>query len=62
MYDDGCHLKKYAPNPAKVKLTPTASKIANLKIVIDKFHFSGHIDQWCRTNCNAQQFEALNQA
>ena len=59
-YDDGCHLKKYASNPKRVNLTSTSSKIASLKIVIDKLHFRGHVDTWCREHCNPYKFSELD--
>ena len=58
-YDDGCHLKKYAENPVRSTATPTAEKIASLNIVVDKFHFSGHIDSWCKQHCNLYTFKEL---
>jgi hypothetical protein len=58
-YDDGCHLKKYACNPVRANKTPTATRIASMNIVIDKFHFRGHIDAWCRRNCDPHQFDEL---
>ena len=58
-YDDGCHLYKYATNPRRSQLTPLTRRIANLKIVIDRLHFSGHIDTWCRAHCNPYNLEEL---
>ena len=51
-YDDGCHLKRYATHPEKCNQTETAEKIAGLNIVVDKLHFKGHVDAWCKENCN----------
>ena len=51
-YDDGCHLRKYACKPSRKSCTVTAEKIASLNIVIDKFHYKGHEDPWCRKNCS----------
>ena len=59
-YDDGCHLRKYARNTWRKKLTPTAEKLATIEIVIDKMHMTGHIDKWCLANCNPSQFPELN--
>ena len=33
---------------------------SNLNIVIDKMHFKGHIDSWCKEYCNPNAFEILN--
>ena len=58
-YDDGCHLKKYATNPVRANHTPTANKIASMNIAIDKLHFKGHIDAWCKEHCDPHKFEDL---
>lgn len=39
--------------------TQTSEKLAALNIVVDKFHFKGHIDKWCHENCNPYSFEDL---
>ena len=57
-YDDGCHLKKFADKRAN--LTNTAGKIASCAIAIDKMHFKGHVDEWCKQNCNPYKLEQLN--
>lgn len=59
-YDDGCHLRKFARNPSRSSLTATASRIANLEIVIDRMHFKGHVDSWCKQTCNPDNFIELN--
>ena len=59
-YDDGCHLKRFAQNPIRSNITSTAKKISDTNIVIDKFHFPGHTDKWCQSNCNPNDFEELN--
>ena len=43
-YDDGCHLRKYARHSTGCHLTPTAKKLAEVEIVIDKMHY----DWTCR--------------
>ena len=58
-YDDGCHLRKYARNENRKYQTPTAQTWALVEIVIDKMHMSGHVDQWCRANCDPKHFDAL---
>ena len=59
IYDDACHLKKYACNPVRCSKTPTAQKLASLTTVVDRFHFAGHVDPWCQENCNPYKFESL---
>ena len=58
-YDDGCHLRKFSRNPVRSSLTTTAVKIAELEIVIDRMHFKGHIDSWCKQTCNPDNFSEL---
>ena len=41
-------------------MTPTAQKLANIKIVIDKLHMQGHIDKWCMANCDPRLFPELD--
>lgn len=59
IYDDACHLKKYATNSKRAKDTLTAERMASLNFVVDRFHFSGHVDPWCRQNCNPNSFDSL---
>jgi hypothetical protein len=58
-YDDGCHLRKYAQNPQRSCLSDTAMKLASVNIVIDKMHFKGYVDEWCKKNCNPYMVEGL---
>ena len=59
-YDDGCHLRKFARNPCRSDITPTAKKLASLEIVIDKLHMTGHVDKWCLENCDPHLFSDLD--
>ena len=59
-YDDGCHIKKFAENPIRSTATETAKRIAGLHIVVNKFHFSGHVDSWCQQNCNPYSYKELD--
>ena len=58
-YDDGCHLRKYARNPVRSKLSKAAVRLSNIDIVIDKMHYNGHIDMWCKANCNPYNVKQL---
>ena len=58
-YDDACHLKRYATNPIRSTLTNTAKQIATMNFVVDRMHFKGHIDPWCRENCDPDKLEAM---
>ena len=60
-YDDGCHLKRYAMNPKRANQTPTTTLISSMNIVIDKMHFRGHTDAWCKQNCDPYKFSDLTQ-
>ena len=59
-YDDGCHLRKFARNPSRMDITPTAKRIASFEIVVDKMHMAGHVDKWCRENCDARKLKELD--
>ncbi len=59
-YDDGCHLRKFARNPSRKDLTQTAKELATLEIVVDKMHMAGHVDTWCKENCDARRFADLD--
>lgn len=59
-YDDACHLMKYATNTARRTLTPTAKRMAEMSYVVDRMHFKGYVDPWCRkiaTQTSYQQWK-----
>ena len=58
-YDDGCHLRKYARNSSRSDLTPTTTILSQVEIVVDKMHFAGHVDSWCKTTCDPHLFSDL---
>jgi len=58
-YDDACHLKKFAHNPVHSTQTAVASRIAEMEILCDRFHFKNHIDVWCHQHCNPHTSENL---
>ena len=58
-YDDGFHLRRYARNPCRSKISPSSAKLANAEIVIDKMHMAGHTDKWCHQHCNPRAFNEL---
>ncbi|XP_068734528.1 uncharacterized protein [Montipora capricornis] len=45
VYDDACHLKKYANNPLRRNVTRVSEKLADLDMVVDKMHFRNHVDR-----------------
>jgi hypothetical protein len=61
IYDDGCHLKKYAMNPRRCDKTETAKLISSISIAVDKMHMRGHVDPWCKKTCDPKLFSDLNQ-
>ena len=53
IYDDNCHLARYAVNSVEKKSTEVTKFFANdVRKTIDKFHFVNHIDAWCIENCD----------
>lgn len=39
--------------------TDTSKLILQLKIVIDRIHFKGQMDEWCKRNCDPDSFPDL---
>ena len=46
--------RMYADNPSAI-----TQKLATTEIVIDRMHFKGHKDSWCRETCDPSKFEEL---
>jgi len=59
IYDDGCHLRKFARNPCRKDTTSTSEQLACLEIVVDKMHIAGHKDPWCLQNCDSRKIPEL---
>jgi len=59
IYDDGCHLRKFARNPCRKDTTSTSQQLACLEIVVDKMHIAGHKDPWCLQNCDSRKILEL---
>ena len=53
-------MKKYATNPKWADHTATAKRIASMNIVIDKLHYKGHTDAWCKKHYDPYKFDDLN--
>ena len=47
-YDDACHLKRYATNCIRSTFTETNKQLSTLNYVVDRMHFRGHVDSWCK--------------
>ena len=52
-------LRKYARNPIRKDLTPTSTLLAQVEIMVDKMHMAGHIDDWCKQNCDSRKCKEL---
>ena len=59
-YDDACHLTKFAKKSTRADLTPQAKQLASVQMVVDKMHMKGHVDKWCKQNCDAKTFSDLD--
>ena len=62
IYDDGCSLKKYVTNKSSLlfkQTTERAKKLAETRIVVDRFHFKSHVDEWCRELCDPDLYDDL---
>ena len=42
-------------------ITEAATRISTWNIVIDKMHFSGHSDPWCKLNCDPNKVKDLDE-
>jgi len=58
-YDNACHLKRFARNPARADLTEQSKQLASVEMVVDQMHMKGHVDPWCREHCDASKFPEL---
>ena len=59
-YDDACHLTEFAKNTSRANLTPQAQQLASVQMVVDKMNMKGHVDKWCKQNCDAKSFHDLD--
>ena len=59
-YDDGCHLRKFAQYSNRRQQSITTQWLADLEIVVDKMHFKGHTDAWCKQFCDPKKHEHLD--
>ncbi|CAF1002029.1 unnamed protein product [Brachionus calyciflorus] len=62
VYDDGCHLKKCIDKNKLWEKSRRANFIEKIKIAIDRFHFKGHKDKWCKKHLNPDKFDDLERA
>ena len=50
---------KYATNAKRSALTSTAKCLANMNYVVDRMHFRGYTDPWCRENCDPDKLSTM---
>ena len=45
----------------KIPLELDPTSVATSSIVVDKMHMKGHVDRWCKENCDARNIEELRE-
>ena len=58
LYDDACHLVRYAKNQSE--RNKQCKAMSEIPMYVDKFHFRNHIDPWCIENCDPTKIEELD--
>ena len=58
LYDDACHLVRYAKNQRD--RNPECKAMSEIPMYVDKFHFRNHIDPWCIANCDPTMIKDLD--
>ena len=57
--DDACHLKKCAQNSVRRNITRIAKKMAEMEMIVDRFHFKNDVDRWCMEHCDPHNSDDL---
>ena len=52
VHDDACHLRLMAE--ANAEGPPVAKLLSTLAYIVDEYHSSGHVGQWCSEHCMPQ--------
>jgi hypothetical protein len=60
-YDDACHFSLHARRPDVMAKSEASTKLGEIPIVVDKFHFKNHIGKWCIENCDPYKLPELVQ-
>ena len=55
----GAILGSLLRTPVRSGLSETTKQISEIEIVLDRFHYPNHIDDWCKRTCNPNNFEEL---
>ena len=58
LYDDACHLVRYAKNESE--RNKECKAMSQIPMYVDKFHFRNHIDPWCIENCDPTKIKDLD--
>ena len=61
MYDDACHLWRFAQGVYKDNPTPRLKNFISKLFIVDKLHIQGHDELWCDTHCNPRKFRELDE-
>ena len=59
MYDDACHLWRFAQGVNKDNPTPRLKNFISKQFFVDRFHIQGRDEVWCDTNCHSRNFREL---
>ena len=60
LYDDACHLKKFAEKKERAELNTFTKLLADIPKHVDNFHFKNHLDPWCHKMCNPKDARSLD--
>ena len=60
IYDDNCHLSRFASNKKRATRNVVTQLFADIRKYVDRFHFGNHVDKWCIENCNPYDAPQLN--
>jgi hypothetical protein len=52
VHDDACHLFKFSSSRAHESEQAARLAQPRMQYICDPFHMTGHVDQWCKDNCD----------
>lgn len=59
VYDDACHLCKYARNLERMAYSDGCRFMGQLDMKIDRLHYPNHVDPWCKKHMNPKKDKDL---
>lgn len=64
-FDTACQLKQYTLNQVKRyekegMISERLNKLNSVKMVVDKFHFPGHVGKFCKSHCDPTKEKELD--